>query len=111
MNQNIYTERYLNHLENVSAAQSEFDSNPCKHTATILSNLKALKFTDEVIYTEEYLLDRYNRIKESEKQHRNLLNNLFNTLQIELDYESGRISNELRNELHFRNDENNALFT
>ena len=92
-----YTETYSNHLKLFAAAQKQFDANPCKKTATILSNLRATKFSDDEMYTIEY-------INEMKKTRSSRLSNLFDTFQIEWSYEKGEISNELRMELHARND-------
>lgn len=55
MDNTKYTPQYLEHQKEFGIAQERFNSNPCKKTATALSNLREKKWRVEEVYTEAYL--------------------------------------------------------
>lgn len=46
----MYTEKYIAHQEKLAVAQLAFDKNPCRKTATVLSDLRETRVT---MYTPE----------------------------------------------------------
>lgn len=64
-----YTEEYQEHLIKIDRAQEKFQKNPCRETATKLSNLKNNEFKkyDEVFkesYIEKLVKEEKKRLKE-----------------------------------------------
>ncbi len=102
MEQQKYTEAYLNYLIEFSNAQDAFNANPNKQTATALSNLRAKKFSEEEKYLKEY-------IKEHNSAGAKRLLNYANSINIEQKFEKGLISNDARMEAHIKNDQQNPL--
>lgn len=50
-----HTQAYAQHLQELETAQKAFDLNPNRETATLLSNTRNARFSDEEKYTPEAL--------------------------------------------------------
>jgi len=101
-----YTEKYQNYLEELKKAQEEFDANPCKKTATKLSNLRNnVKFTDSEKYSKEYLLI----MKQNQRNTIIRLYNYVNTITIENSVDNGTIDRKTSILYHKLNDELNPI--
>jgi hypothetical protein len=61
----MYTTEYTQHLELMAAAKIAFDKNPCKATATKLSNLRQKNVT---MYTPEEQALRKNSRDQADKE-------------------------------------------
>jgi hypothetical protein len=61
----MYTTEYTQHLELMAAAKIAFDKNPCKTTATKLSNLRQKNVT---MYTPEEQALRKNSRDQADKE-------------------------------------------
>jgi hypothetical protein len=82
-----YTEFYKSYKKEFDQAQIEFDNNPCKKTATILSNLRAKgnSFTEAQKFTKEWL-------HEQRTNQKNRFINYVSTLSLATKFERGIIS-------------------
>jgi len=102
----MYKQTYIDYLKQFELAQQKFDANPGKKTATILSNLRedGKKFKNEDKYTPEYLTELRNTHKEYEGKRENRIKNCLETVRIETLFETGKITEEVRNSMHKIND-------
>ena len=101
-----YTDYYINSKIKFEQAEIQFDKNPCKHTAKILSDLRnQLKnISDEDKYTKQYLLHKNCERAEYHQKQVTFFKNLLGTIDIEHRFKSGKIDNQTRITQHQIND-------
>ena len=105
MKNSIYTAGFQAHQENFEQAQENFDKKPCTETATILSNLRATKFSEEEMYTPEEITQRVKREKEKDEKFLSTLRHYASTIAIE----ELRTNEKTRVFLHKMNDNVNPI--
>ena len=95
-----FTQMYLNYQVKFIESEQNFANNPNKKTATILSNLREKKFTQEEKYTTEHI--KFIRIQEKEEMRRfgKRISNYSNSIKIE----SMDISEKTKCQFHKMND-------
>lgn len=101
----MYTPEYQKHLEKFAQAQRNFDANPCKETATILSNLREVKWKEVEKYTSEEIERRNIEEDKRIKAHISRMRNYANTIHIENMNESQGV----KARMHKINDELNPI--
>lgn len=104
-----YSEKYQKHLKDLQTADCAFDANPCKKTATTLSELKNKLWEDVDMYTPEFIADRKVQEGISALRSRNRLRHHAEVIRIETAFECGEIDEQARLNSHSLNDTTNPL--
>jgi hypothetical protein len=99
------SEQYLKHQKQLVEAQSKFDSNPCKKTATNLTRIKEIKFGNAERYTKEYFEWMVADNKKTQKNWMIEIVETANMCKIEDDFKKGVINNDIRMVLHNNNEQ------
>ena len=99
------SEQYLRHEKQLAKAQSNFDSNPCKNTATVLTRVKEIKFGNAERYTKEYFEWMVADNKKTQKNWMIEIVEVANMCKIEDDFKKGTINNDIRMILHNNNEQ------
>ena len=105
----MHTDKYKTYLKALKNAQNAFDKSPSKKTATGLSDLKSVRFSDADKFTAEHITMRQINRKADNKKLGSMMFNLLNTIAIERKFEKGMIDDKTYIALHKHNDQVNPI--